>query len=161
MPHFLWMLLAGCEICDVHSECSGDQLCWDGVCTAATDRVWNVEVSAAEVGMHHPDGYPWDGVDGPPDLYAEFGLPPDVCFTDVVPQSFDPVWYQSCDFYVPHDPLFAVDLWDVDDAVDELGAAFTWDGTPAWVDLARTAGRESAWVDESSSVVLWMYLEPR
>jgi hypothetical protein len=153
---------AGCVIepCSFHDECGGGEFCWEGVCEQVYDRTWSVEVVSAEVGATHPDGYDWDPLGGPPDLYAEFGLMPDVCATSVAAQTFNPVWTEACDFYVHRHATFGVDLWDVDSTLDELGASYTWGGEHGFVDLARTAGHDAGWLDESGTVLLWLRLWP-
>lgn len=160
----VWLGSAGCIVhvdpCDTHVECASDELCWDGTCEPAMERAWTVEIAAAEVGAMHPDGNEWDPALGAPDLYAEFGLPWDACITSLLPDMFDPVWYESCDFYIPYGADFFVNLWDADGAVDELGAGYTWDGIDGFVSLARTAGQESGYVDESGTVLLWMTVWP-
>lgn len=149
------------ESCSLDGDCGGEGLCWSGRCEPAMDRYWNVDVRRAEVGPLHPDGAPWDLDGSPPDLYAEFGLPDDSCLTSYVPQSDFPGWFESCDFYVPYDPYFFVELWDVDGATDELGATFDWVGSAAWVSLARTAGHQAAYQDPSGTATLWLRLTPR
>jgi hypothetical protein len=119
-----------------------------------------VEIRAADVGWVHPDGLPWDADFSPPDLYVEFGLPDDACLTSYVPDSFTPAWYEGCEFYVPDDPLFFLDLWDVDGAVDVLATGYTWDGAAAFTELARTSGTEPGFVDSSGTVTTWIELWP-
>jgi len=164
-----WLLLAlapagaACVVqvdCLGHEDCDGGEFCWYRSCEPATDRTWNVELVAAEVDWLHPDGMNWDTDGSPPDLYAEFGLEWDACVTSYVPNDYAPVWYESCDFYVPGDAVFLLNLWDVDPTVDELGATYAWEGTGAFTDLARTAGEEVGWVDESGTVVTWMRFWP-
>jgi hypothetical protein len=161
------LLLASCEPlrpCDFDDQCSSDEMCLDRVCQSTTGRTWRVEVSSAEVGADHPDGAPWDPSGGPPDLYVEFGLPSDgFCVTSVAPQTNDPVWFETCDIYVPHDPTFFADLWDADGTSptnDDLGASYTWDGDGEFTELARTAGHDAGWIDASGTVVLWLRMWP-
>lgn len=163
MPIVGFWWAAACEIaqpCSFHDECGGGEMCWEGVCEQVLDRSWSVEIVAAEVGVNHPDGFEWDESGGPPDLYAEFGLPSDVCDTSTDAQTFNPIWHESCEFHVPYDPVFLVDLWDVDNTVDELGVSYTWDGVHEFTELARTAGHDGGWIDESGTVVLWVSLWP-
>jgi hypothetical protein len=154
---------SGCvvrEECYQHEDCSGDEFCWYGSCEQATDRYWTVEMVAAEVGWVHPDGLPWDTDSSPPDLYVEFGFDWDLCLTSYVPDDFAPVWYESCDFYVPHSPTLTVDLWDVDGVMDEFATGWTWSGEGDFTALARTAGTETGFVDPSGTIVLWVELWP-
>jgi hypothetical protein len=163
----LWLspwLLPSCDVvepCDLDDQCASDEMCLDRVCQRTTRRSWSIEVSSAEVGADHPDGFPWDDNGGPPDLYAEWGVFSDVCATSVDPQTYDPVWFQACDFYVPEDPMFYVDLWDVDGLTDELGASYEWLGPLEFTELARTAGHDAGWVDESGTVTLWLRMWPQ
>ena len=158
------LLLSSCEVlepCDVDEECNNGEMCLERVCQSTTDRLWTIEVSSAEVGANHPDGFPWDDGGGPPDLYVEFGPPTDACITSVAPQSYDPVWFESCDFYIPDHPEFYADLWDADGVSDELGASYGWEGTVEFTELARTAGHDAGWIDASGTVVLWLRMWPR
>jgi hypothetical protein len=160
----LWVAaLHGCVVggeCDQDAECASDELCWVGRCEPATDRWWNVDIHAAEVGWAHPDGAAWDTDLSPPDLFVEFGLDIDTCLTSYVPDSYEPVWYESCDFFVPYDPVFSVGLWDFDTTVDELATELAWLGTHEFTSLARTAGQEVGFTDESGSIVLWLEVWP-
>lgn len=156
-------LLAACNDpnrCDHHEDCGAEDLCWSGTCAPVTDRPWTIEAVSADVGWAHPDGQAWDVDHSPPDLYVEFGFPTDACVTTFVPDVYDPIWQQSCEFLVPRAPEFYADVWDVDGELDELAASYTWAGTPAFVDLARTAGTEVAFTDESQTVVVWLSLWP-
>ena len=158
----LTTLALGCvPTCDNHLDCAGDDLCWDGTCTSAFDRDWEVDILSAEVDNVAPDGLPWDSDHSPPDLYADFGLEyGDGCVTSFVPDSFDPVWYESCTFWIPRDSLFFVDLWDVDDHQDTFATTFEWDGNDAWIDLARTAGHDMNYIDPTGTTLLWMSVWP-
>ena len=161
----MWTLLlldlACVPVCDNHLDCAGDDLCWDGTCIHAVDREWEIDIVASEVDQVAPDGAPWDSNHSPPDLYASFGVDKgDGCVTSFVPDSFDPVWYEACDMWIPWDPLFYVDLWDVDDPVDEFATTFEWDGQWPWLDVARTAGHEMTYMDPTGTAMLWMSVWP-
>jgi hypothetical protein len=108
--------------CGRDADCGSQQVCFDGGCEDTMGRYWNVDVRRADAGPVHPDGYQWDSDGSPPDLYAEFGLPNDTCLTSYVSNSYDPEWFQSCDFFVPYDPDFFVDLWGRVGRVDHAGA---------------------------------------
>jgi hypothetical protein len=156
-------LVAGCVVyveCDRHEDCGSGEMCSHGDCERTTDRTWSVELVAAEVDRVHPDGLPWDTDYSPPDLYAEFGLEWDACLTSYVPDDYAPVWYETCDLYVPDDAVFLLNLWDVDGATDELATSYAWEGTAEFTELARTAGDEVGWVDSSGTIVTWMRLWP-
>lgn len=147
--------------CDDHNDCASDEVCWSGSCEPIIGRAWTVEIASASVDIVHPDGMLWDEDGSPPDLYAEFGFTSDACLTSYVPESFDPVWYESCDFYVAGGELFYIDLWDVDLTGDELGTSYEWDGTEAFIALARqTAGLETSYVDPSGTALVWFSLWP-
>ena len=148
--------------CREDAECGGAELCWDRRCEPIVDRYWTIEVVGADVDWLHPDGAPWDTDGSPPDLYTEYGMQGDgTCLTPYVPDTIHPTWLDACDFYVPPNPSFTVDLWDVDDATDEYGTGFEWTGTRAFVELARAAaGQQVAFADPSGTAFLWVELWP-
>ena len=155
-------LVFGCiPPCDNHLDCADDGVCWDGTCVPAFDHEWEIDVVSVEVERTAPDGEPWDPDHTPPDLYVDFGLDGgDGCVTSVVPDAFAPVWYESCNFWIPRHSLFFVDLWDVDGHQDEFATTFEWDGDDAWVELARTAGHEMVYIDPTGTTLLWMSVWP-
>jgi hypothetical protein len=160
MPILLSLLACG-DRCDVHGDCADDELCWAGECEPAMERDWLVDVVAAEVGWTHPDGEDWDPDDSPPDLYVEFGLDgSEGCFTSYVPEAYDPIWDEQCELYVPEDPIFLVNLWDDDPQEDDFAAGYYWEGSDAFVDLARTAGEEIGVVDETGEIWVWLMVRP-
>ena len=158
----LTTLAIGCiPTCENHLDCNGEEVCWDGTCMSAFDHDWEVDIVSAEVEQVAPDGVQWDSDHSPPDLYADFGLDGgDGCVTSFVPDSFDPVWYESCTFWIPRHSLFFVDLWDVDGHQDTFATTFEWDGDDAWVELARTAGHEIVYIDPTGTTLLWMSVWP-
>jgi hypothetical protein len=160
---------AGCGgggACYNHQGCDADEVCWDGTCERTTNRSWTFDLVKADVGVVHPDGLAWDEDGTWPDLYVGYGLDWDVCTSAYVPDAIDPVWYQTCDFYVPDDgATFSVELWDADSAADELATRFVWEGPEAFTDLVRVAAdptRDPApLVDPSGTVVLQLEIWPR
>jgi hypothetical protein len=147
--------------CHNHLDCAHDDVCWESTCIPAFDHEWEVDIVSAEVEQMAPDDRPWDADHTPPDLYTDFGLDGlDACVTSFVPNSFDPVWYEACSFWVPRNPLFYVDLWDVDEPADTFATTWEWDGNDAWVSLARTAGHEMMYIDPTGTTLLWMSVWP-
>lgn len=157
------MLLSGCVIrveCERHTDCGSAEMCWDNRCEATTDRFWLVEMVAADVGYAHPDSYAWDEDYSPPDLFAEFGLPDDRCITTIRDNAYTPEWAEVCDFYVPPNPDFVVNLWDADGVYDELATSYEWLGVGEFTALAREAGGVVGFEDDSGTIVTWMMLTP-
>jgi hypothetical protein len=160
----LWLVLAGCgsAVCRSDVECGPASLCWSGACEPVLDRIWEVEVAAAEVGWTLPDGSAWDEDLSPPDLYVEVGPSGAPCATAIVQDTNAPVFYEGCSFYAPEHPRFRLALLDYDGPTSELVAEWVWDGERALTELAlATAGFEIAQVDESGTSKVWMTLWPR
>lgn len=161
----VWALsLAGCvpDPCSWDVECGPAALCWLGGCEPILERVWQVDVVAAEVGWSHPEGRAWDEDASPPDLYVELTTGPRSCSTGLVPESTAPVYDGGCPLFLSEHPRLWVTLWDDDGPSSELVARWRFDGRTPVVELALGgAGREVALVDETLTAFVWLTFTPR
>lgn len=122
-------LLAGTlgASCSSHYGCNAQLVCVAYACQPAFPRVYVFTFGSAKIGTTKADGSNWDALGGAPDVYAALIVDGEVvCETDVVQDSFAPVWNQTCEAQVFQTSEVIVALVDEDIAApDPIGSVTT------------------------------------
>ncbi len=123
--------------CTNSTSCSWDEFCYEGRCSGAIGRQWNLVFVSAQVGSRSPTGGAWDALGGAPDLQLCAYLPGTILprCTEPVYDSFSASWGAS--LQITLNPGIRLILEDADAMLNEQVLTAIWDTADALINVAR------------------------